>query len=63
MLMSYSVITALLDFFAWVLPLLTLYYTTLPLSQRLTLVTLFSSGMIVVIASCIRIYYVDYVLN
>jgi hypothetical protein len=63
MLLSYSVITAILDFFVWVLPLPTLYNTSLPLSQRLALVTLFSFGMIVVIASCIRIYYVNYVLN
>ena len=63
MLLSYSVITAVLDFFAWVLPLPTLFTTSLPLSQRLALVTLFSFGAIVVIASCIRIYYVDYVLN
>ena len=63
MLLSYSVITAVLDFFVWVLPLPALFNTSLPLSQRLALVTLFSFGLIVVIASCIRIYYVDYVLN
>ena len=61
-LMTYSIIAALLDFFVWVLPLPTLYLTRLPLSQRLALVTLFSFGLVVVIASCFRIYWVHYVL-
>ncbi len=63
MLMGYSVTTAFLDFYVWVLPLPTLYNTSLPLSQRLALVTLFSFGLIVVIASCVRIYWVHYVLE
>lgn len=63
MLMAYSVLTAVLDFWAWVLPLPTLVRTTLPLSQRLALVTLFSFGLVVVVASCIRIWWVHYVLT
>jgi len=63
MLMAYSVIAALLDLFVWVLPLPTLYHTKLPLSQRLALVTLFGFGLVVVIASCIRIYWCHYVLE
>lgn len=60
--MTYSVIAALLDLFVWVLPLPTLYSTQLPLSQRIALLTLFSFGLVVVIASCCRIYWVHYVL-
>ncbi len=60
--MAYSVIAAMLDFFVWVLPLPTLYSTQLPLSQRLALATLFSFGLVVVIAACCRIYRVHYVL-
>lgn len=63
MLLAYSAIAALLDLFVWVLPLPTLYHISLPLSQRLALVTLFGFGLVVVIASCIRIYWCYYVLE
>jgi hypothetical protein len=61
--MSFSTITATLDFFAWVLPLPTFYNTRLPLAQRLALVTLFSFGLVAVIASCVRIYWAHYILQ
>lgn len=53
----------MIDFYVWVLPLPTLYHTKLPLSQRIALITLFSFGLVVVFAGCIRIYWVHYVVN
>lgn len=63
LVMAFSTITAALDFFAWVLPLPTFYNTRLPLAQRLALVTLFSFGLVAVIASCVRIYWAHYILQ
>ncbi len=63
LVMAFSTITAALDFFAWVLPLPTFYNTRLPLAQRLALVTLFSFGLVAVIASCVRIYWAHYILE
>lgn len=63
LVMAFSTITAVLDFFAWVLPLPTFYKTRLPLAQRLALVTLFSFGLVAVIASCVRIYWAHYVFD
>ena len=63
LVMAFSTITAALDFFAWVLPLPTFYKTRLPLAQRLALVTLFSFGLVAVIASCVRIYWAHYVFD
>lgn len=63
MLLAHTCITPILDFFVWVLPLPTFYHIKLPLSQRLALITLFSFGLIVVFAGCIRIYWLHYVLQ
>ena len=62
-LIAHSTITAFLDLFVWALPLPTLYHTKLPLAQRFALIALFSFGLVVVFASCIRIYWVHYVLQ
>jgi len=62
-LLAHSALTALLDFFVWVLPLPTLLYTSLPLMQRVALLALFSFGLVVVSAGCIRIYWIHYVVQ
>jgi hypothetical protein len=46
-----------------VLPLPALYRAKLPLSQRIGLIVLFSFGMIVVFAACIRTYYIHVVVQ
>jgi hypothetical protein len=63
MLLAHTCITPILDFFVWMLPLPTLYHTKLPLSQRLALITLFSFGLVVVSAGCIRIYWLHYIIQ
>lgn len=62
-LISQAVVTALSDFIVWVLPLPTLYQAKLPLTQRLALIVLFSFGSVVVIAGCIRTYWIHVVVN
>ncbi len=63
MLMAHSISGAILDFFVWALPLPTLYRAKLPLRQRLALLALFSVGLVVVIAGCIRIYWIHLVVE
>ncbi|KAK3902818.1 hypothetical protein C8A05DRAFT_15174 [Staphylotrichum tortipilum] len=63
MLMAHSISGAILDFFVWALPLPTLYRAKLPLKQRLALLTLFSVGLVVVFAGCIRIYWIHLVVE
>ncbi|KAK3312582.1 hypothetical protein B0H66DRAFT_644749 [Apodospora peruviana] len=58
-----SVITVLTDFIVWVLPLPTLYMAKLPLSQRIALIILFSFGGFVVIAGCMRTYWIHYIIE
>ena len=60
---SHAAITAIIDFFLWVLPLPTLYHTNLPLSQRIALMILFSFALVVIIAGCIRTYWTHYVVE
>ncbi len=62
-LFSYAIATVIFDFFVWALPLPTIYRTSLPLSQRLALIALFSVGLCVVAAAAVRIYYLDIVLR
>ena len=44
------------------IPLPSLYHLKLPLSQRVALIALFSFGLVVISAGCIRIYWLHYVL-
>lgn len=62
-LLAQAITTAIADFIVWVLPLPSLYRAKLPLSQRLQLITLFSFGLIVVFAACIRTYWIHYVVQ
>ena len=62
-LLSQAATTAVCDFIVWVLPLPALYRAKLPLAQRLALITLFSFGLVVVLAACIRTYWIHYVLQ
>lgn len=56
-LMAQAVFTVLADLALWVLPLPTFYSARLPLSQRVALIVLFSFGAVVVIAACLRTYW------
>ena len=62
-LLSQAATTAVCDFIVWVLPLPALYQAKLPLAQRLALITLFSFGLVVVLAGCIRTYWIHYVVQ
>ncbi|KAK3902389.1 hypothetical protein C8A05DRAFT_15556 [Staphylotrichum tortipilum] len=62
-LFAYACATVIFDFFVWALPLPTIYRTSLPLSQRLALIALFSVGLCVVVAAGVRIYYLDIVMT
>ena len=63
MLFAYAISTVIFDFIVWALPLPTIYGTSLPLSQRLALIALFSVGLCVVIAAAVRIHYLNIVLR
>ena len=60
---AHAAVTAILDFYLWVLPLPTLYHTKLPLSQRIALITLFSFALVVILAGGIRTYWTHYVVE
>jgi len=62
-LLAHTCITPILDFFVWAVPLPSLYHLRLPLSQRLAVIALFSFGLVVISAGCIRIYWLHYVLE
>ena len=62
-LLAQAITTAVCDFIVWVLPLPSLYQAKLPLMQRLALITLFSFGLVVVFAACIRTYWIHYVVQ
>jgi len=63
LLLTHTYITPILDFFVWVVPLQSLYHLMLPLSQRIALIMLFSFGLVVISAGCIRSYWVHYVIE
>jgi hypothetical protein len=46
------------DFIVYVLPMPTLAMLNLPLSQRIVLMVVFGFGAVVVVAGCLRLYYV-----
>jgi len=62
-LMAQSIMTVITDFIVWVLPLPIFLRAHLPLRQRLALLVLFSFGLFVVVAACIRTYWIHYVVD
>lgn len=62
-LMFQSVMTVLTDFLVWALPLWTLYRARLPVTQRVALIILFSFGLLVCVAGCVRMYWVHYITD
>lgn len=57
-LLSQSVTTVINDFIVYVLPMPTLYRLQMPVAQRVGLMALFGVGSIVVLAVCMRTYWV-----
>lgn len=57
-----SVLNVVTDFMIYALPIPTLFSLSLPWSQRLGLVVLFSVGGLIVVASSFRAYWVHYTL-
>lgn len=62
-MVAHAVVTLTADFIVWILPLPALYRARLPLEQRLALIVLFSFGLVVVLAACIRTYWIHYVVE
>ncbi|KAH8879185.1 hypothetical protein GQ53DRAFT_855095 [Thozetella sp. PMI_491] len=62
-LMAQTITTVITDFIVFVLPLPTLYQLRLPMTQRLALIVLFGMGVVVVIASAMRAYWVHHVVE
>ncbi|KAL2193963.1 hypothetical protein P885DRAFT_71762 [Corynascus similis CBS 632.67] len=62
-LLAQASTTAIADFVVWVLPMPWLYRAKLPLRQRLAVIALFSFGLFVVIAACIRAYWIHYIVQ
>ncbi|KAK8085975.1 hypothetical protein PG994_000949 [Apiospora phragmitis] len=60
-LLTQTVLTVLIDFWVFVLPMPTLYHLSLPLAQRVGLMALFGLGAVVVAAGCMRTYWVHHV--
>ena len=63
LLLAHTCITPILDLFVWVVPLPSLYHLKLPFSQHVALIALFSFGLVVIAAGCVRIYWVHYVVE
>lgn len=61
-LMTQAILTVVADFLVWVLPLPTFYRAQIPFHQRVILIVLFSAGLFVVFAACIRTYWIHYVV-
>ncbi len=60
-LMAQAAVTVASDFVVWALPLPTLCATRLPLNQRVALLTVFSFGLLVVFAACMRAYWINHI--
>lgn len=56
--MGQCITTVITDFIVYVLPMPTLYRLKLPPAQRIGLMALFGMGSVVVIAGCMRTYWV-----
>lgn len=54
--------TVMADFVVYILPLPTMLHLSLPLLQRIVLVFIFSLGLVVVFAGCMRTYWVTRVV-
>ncbi|KAK3949879.1 hypothetical protein QBC32DRAFT_27455 [Pseudoneurospora amorphoporcata] len=61
-LMTQAILTVVADFIVWALPLPTFYRARIPMHQRVIIIGLFSAGLFVVFAACIRTYWVHYVV-
>jgi hypothetical protein len=59
--MGQTIVTVITDFLVYVLPMPTLWQVQLPLMQRISLMILFGFGSIVVVAGCMRAYWVWFV--
>lgn len=62
-LLSHAIAAIMSDLLVWALPLPALYRAKLPLSQRIALIVLFSFGLVVILAACIRTYYIHVVVQ
>lgn len=62
-LIAHASFTVASDLLVWVLPLPALYQAKLPFSQRIALIVLFSFGLVVVVAACLRTYWIHHVVN
>lgn len=62
-LLFQSIMNVVTDFIVWALPLYTLYRARLPLAQRIALIILFSFGLFVCVAGCVRTYWIYYIIE
>lgn len=62
-LMGQCITTVITDFIVFILPMPTLYSLRLPTLQRVALLAVFGFGLIVVVASAMRTYWVYYVVG
>ena len=62
-LLAQTIITVITDFLVFALPLPTLVCLRLPVVQRVVLFILFGVGAVVVISSCMRAYWVHYMVD
>ncbi|KAK4213106.1 hypothetical protein QBC37DRAFT_181594 [Rhypophila decipiens] len=62
-LLTQAIMTVFTDFLVWALPLWTLYQAKLPLNQRIALIILFSFGLFVCIAGCVRTYWIHFIID
>ncbi|CAJ2504667.1 Uu.00g120610.m01.CDS01 [Anthostomella pinea] len=60
-LMANTIITVLTDFIVYVLPMPIFWQLKLPLMQRISLMVVFGFGSVVVVAGCLRTYWIHYV--
>ncbi|KAH7021295.1 uncharacterized protein B0I36DRAFT_225874, partial [Microdochium trichocladiopsis] len=60
-LLAQAIVTELIDLIVYVLPMPTLWVLKLPLTQRISLMALFGLGAVVIVAACMRAYWVWYI--